>query len=197
MVAFALMLINDEAAIAICDYPKDGKPLVPVNYYSENWTGVEYSTSQLMCMYGMKGRAVAHVADIRRRFDGKKRNPYDEPEYGHHYTRAMSSWGLVPTLSCFRHDAVANELTLKPRWKTAGVFRCIWSAYHGWGYFTKSVNSLEVVVLYGLLKLQSMVTDSCVPKAVRYRRRLAAKHSRRRLELLRTMAANRFDSPKF
>jgi len=154
--------LNDEAAIVLCDYPKGGKPEVPVNYYNENWTGVEYSVSQLMCMYGMEDRAVAHVADIRRRFDGKKRNPYDEPEYGHHYARAMSSWGLVPTLSGFRHDAVNNELTIMPRWKARGGFRCIWSAYNGWGYFTKSADSLEIFVLYGSLTLQSLVADADV-----------------------------------
>jgi uncharacterized protein (DUF608 family) len=153
--------LNHEAAIMICDYSNGGKPEVPVNYYSENWTGVEYSVSQLMCMYGMEEQAVSHVADIRRRFDGKKRNPYDEPEFGHHYTRAMSSWGLVPTLSGFRHDAVTNELTIMPLWKPTGDFRCIWSAYHGWGHFTKSANSLEVVVLYGSLKVQNMVIDAC------------------------------------
>ncbi len=150
--------LNDEAAIVICDYPKGGKPEVPVNYYSENWTGVEYSVSQLMCMYGMDDRAISHVADIRSRFDGKKRNPYDEPEYGHHYARAMSSWGLIPVLSGFRHDAVIEELTILPRWNMSGNFRCIWSAHSGWGYFTKNLNSLEMVVLYGELTFQHLVT---------------------------------------
>ena len=167
--------LNDEAAIVNCDYPMGGKPQVPVNYYNENWTGVEYSVSQLMCMYGMEERAVAHVADIRRRFDGKKRNPYDEPEYGHHYTRAMSSWGLVLTLSGFRHDAVTHELTVMPRWKTAGTFRCIWSAYDGWGYFTKGENSLEIVALYGDLKLQSLVVDACGAEVSSVRAQLGAK----------------------
>lgn len=152
--------LNDEAAIVICDYPKGGKPEVPVNYYNENWTGVEYSVSQLMYMYGMGDYAVVHVADIRKRFDGKKRNPYDEPEYGHHYARAMSSWGLIPTLSGFRHDAVARELTVVPRLEVVDTFRCIWSAYEGWGHFTKSGHSLEIRVLYGALSLQSLVTDA-------------------------------------
>jgi uncharacterized protein (DUF608 family) len=153
--------LNDEAAIVICDYSTGGRPEVPVNYYSENWTGVEYSVSQLMCMYGMEDRAIAHVTDVRRRFDGKKRNPYDEPEYGHHYTRAMSSWGLVPTLSGFRHDAVLKELTVMPRWKTAGAFRCVWSAYRGWGYFVQDTNLLEISVLYGSLDVQSVLLATC------------------------------------
>jgi hypothetical protein len=163
--SFRTYALNDEAAIVNCDYSKGGKPEVPVNYYNENWTGVEYYVSQLMCMYGMEDRAVAHVSDIRSRFDGKKRNPFDEPEYGHHYTRAMSSWGLIPTLSGFRHDAVIHELTVMPRWKTAGTFRCIWSAYDGWGYFTKNGQALEVVVLYGTLRLQSLVIEACGSEA--------------------------------
>lgn len=149
--------LNDEAAIVICDYSKGGKPEVPVNYYSENWTGVEYSVSQLMCMYGMEDQAMNHVADIRRRFDGKKRNPFDEPEFGHHYARAMSSWGLIPTLSGFRHDAVLDELTIAPRWKHSSSFRCVWSAYRGWGYFTRDRTSLEVFVLYGELTVRHLI----------------------------------------
>jgi uncharacterized protein (DUF608 family) len=149
--------LNDEAAIVICDYSKGGRPEVPVNYYNENWTGVEYSVSQLMCMYGMEDQTVAHVSDIRRRFDGKKRNPYDEVEFGHHYARAMSSWGLIPTLSGFRHDAVVKELTIMPRWKDTDNFRCIWSAHDGWGYFTKTRQLLEIVVLYGSLTFQTLV----------------------------------------
>jgi len=154
--------LNNEAAIVICDYPKGGKPEVPVNYYSENWTGVEYSVSQLMCMYGMEDHAITHVADIRNRFDGKKRNPYDEPEYGHHYARAMSSWGLVPTLSGFRHDAVIDELTIVPRWKEGVNFRCIWSAHRGWGYFTRNRHSLTISVLYGELTMRSLIITMSV-----------------------------------
>jgi uncharacterized protein (DUF608 family) len=150
--------LNEEAAIVICDYPKGGKPEVPVNYYSENWTGVEYSVSQLMCMYGMEEHAITHVADIRSRFDGKKRNPYDEPEYGHHYARAMSSWGLIPTLSGFRHDAVLDQLTIMPGRKNLRNFRCIWSAHSGWGYFTTSQTALEIFVLYGELRFRSLAT---------------------------------------
>ena len=34
------------------------------------------------------------VRDIRARFDGEKRNPFDEPECGRHYARALASWSV-------------------------------------------------------------------------------------------------------
>jgi len=38
---------------------------------------------------GMVEEGVELVRHIRERHDGKKRNPYDEAEYGHHDARAM------------------------------------------------------------------------------------------------------------
>ena len=40
-------------------------------------------------------------ANVRARFDGEKRNPWDEAECGHHYARAMSSWSAILALSGF------------------------------------------------------------------------------------------------
>ena len=45
------------------------------------------------------------VAAIRQRYDGNKRNPFDEAECGHHYARAMISWGLINAWSGFDYDA--------------------------------------------------------------------------------------------
>ena len=35
------------------------------------------------------------VRDIRDRYDGVKRNPFDEAECGHHYARALDAWSVL------------------------------------------------------------------------------------------------------
>ena len=34
------------------------------------------------------------VCDIRDRYDGEKRSPFDEAECGHHYARALAAWSV-------------------------------------------------------------------------------------------------------
>ena len=53
------------------------------------------------------------------RFDGERRNPWDEPECGHHYARAMSAWSPLVALSGFGFLAVDGAVTVRPR-TTAG-----------------------------------------------------------------------------
>ena len=35
------------------------------------------------------------MRDIRSRFDGRRRNPFDETECGHHYARALAAWSVL------------------------------------------------------------------------------------------------------
>jgi non-lysosomal glucosylceramidase len=84
--------LNEEAAVVVCDYGKAERPHIPFPYYAEAWTGQEYLVAALMMNWGMVKEGVECVENIRARFDGEKRNPWDEPECGHHYARAMSSW---------------------------------------------------------------------------------------------------------
>ena len=35
-------VLNDEAALVVCDYGKAERPHVPFPYYAEAWTGLEY-----------------------------------------------------------------------------------------------------------------------------------------------------------
>src|SRR5690606_27376078 len=48
------------------------------------------------------GNFATVVKAVRDRHDGRKRNPWNEAEFGHHYARSMSSWSLLTALSGFR-----------------------------------------------------------------------------------------------
>jgi hypothetical protein len=124
--------LNDEASLVLCEYPEGERPEVPLRYHSENFTGSEYAAAILMMRYGMAKEGVECIANIRRRFDGERRNPYHEIEWGRHYARAMASWGAIPMLSGFFYNGLTQELELKPLVSTQ-EFRSFWSTAAAWG----------------------------------------------------------------
>ena len=147
--------LNDEAALVVCDFTRGTRPAVPMPYYAENFTGLEYTAAALMIAYGMEKEGIECIANIRRRYDGEKANPYDETEYGRHYARAMASWAAIPLLSGFRYDARARSMTLAPRMGT-DRFQCFWSAPCGWGSFELAREGCTLTTTAGAVPLQEL-----------------------------------------
>jgi uncharacterized protein (DUF608 family) len=147
--------LNDEAAVLICDYGKAARPRIPFPYYAEAWTGIEYLVAAQFIHAGMVREGVETVEEVRRRFDGERRNPWDEPECGHHYARAMSAWSSVVAYSGFDYHGAAGSLTLAP--KAAGPrFASFWSAGSGWGVFSLAAGRAEIGVTEGSLRLKTI-----------------------------------------
>ncbi len=126
--------LNDEPAVLVCDYGKGKRPEIPFPYYAEAWTGMEYLVATLFIRAGMVEEGLLVVESARRRFDGERRNPWDEPECGHHYARAMSAWSPLVTLSGFDYHSAQRAVTARPR-VAGAAFRSFWSAGSGWGTF--------------------------------------------------------------
>ena len=103
--------------------------------------------------------AQAVVESARLRHNGERRNPWNEPECGHHYVRAMSAWALMVAISGFHYSGVERELTLTPRVR-AQNFRCFWSVPSGWGKFSQTLSApgqdVEVETLEGALAVASL-----------------------------------------
>jgi hypothetical protein len=147
--------LNDESAVIICDYAGVARPRIPFPYYSEAWTGLEYTVASLMIRWGMVDEGLECMRYVRSRFDGKKRNPWDEAECGHHYARAMSSWSVVVALSGFYYDGPKGAVTAVPRMATED-FRCFWATANGWGRFVYTGRKQFVMeVLAGTLECRS------------------------------------------
>ncbi len=127
--------LNDEAAMIICDYANSPRPRIPFPYYEEVMTGFEYSAAALMIFSGMVSEGVECIGNIRARYDGAKRNPWDEAECGHHYARAMASWTSLVALSGFAYDGVSAAVVAIPRMPHR-EFHCFWATGTGWGVFT-------------------------------------------------------------
>jgi len=130
--------LNDEAAVVVCDYGKAERPHIPFPYYAEAWTGQEYLVAALMINWGMVAEGVECVQNIRARYDGEKRNPWDEPECGHHYARAMSSWSIVVALAGFVYDGPSAAVIAIPKAsrRPSDPFLCFWATATGWGTFS-------------------------------------------------------------
>jgi uncharacterized protein (DUF608 family) len=150
--------LNEEAAVVVCDYGKAERPKIPFPYYAEAWTGQEYLVAALMMNWDMVKEGVECVENIRARFDGEKRNPWDEPECGHHYARAMSSWSTVVAMSGFLYDGTTAAVIAAPK-TPRDNFQCFWATGTGWGTFSLRTQNdrtqLAVKVLKGTLACRS------------------------------------------
>ncbi len=149
-----LFALNDEAGLLLCSWPKGKRPALPFVYSDEVWTGIEYQVAAHLIYEGMVEEGVTIVQALRNRYDGVRRNPWDEVECGHHYARAMASWSLLTAFSGFRYTAAAGDLRFRPAGKQAD-FRCLFSAGTGWGIYSQSVRP-------GSLKARVEVTEGSV-----------------------------------
>jgi len=138
MRSFALA---DEASVVICSYPRGERPTIPFPYCSEAMTGFEYAAATALIQSGLRGEALQVVEDVRARFDGRRRNPFDEMECGRHYARAMASWGTLLAWQGLQVDAVDAAIRLDP---SAGQVELVWSNGFGWGTF--ALDGTRVVV---------------------------------------------------
>jgi non-lysosomal glucosylceramidase len=133
-------VLNDEAGLIICTWPRGGQPHFPLVYSDEVFTGIEYQVAAHLIHEGWLKEGLTVVKAIRDRHDGIRRNPWNEVECGHHYSRSMASWALLLTLSGFRCDLGRGEIRFEPIVEispTADTFTTFWSTGRGWGTYSQ------------------------------------------------------------
>ncbi|HDS08335.1 MAG TPA: hypothetical protein ENO05_12000, partial [Bacteroides sp.] len=106
--------LGDEAGLLMAGYPRGGMPDRPFPYHSEVMTGFEYSTAAHMIYEGQQEAGLKVYRAVRDRYDGYKRNPFNEGEYGHRYARAMASWAGIPAWTGFRYSGVDRSMAFNP-----------------------------------------------------------------------------------
>lgn len=149
--------LNDDSGMVICDWPEGKeKPVVPIPYAEEVMHGFEYQAAIHMLMHGMEEECMNVVRGIRRRYDGEKRNPWNEFECGSNYARSMASYALLLAYSGFCFDMTQGKMGFKPL--HSGQY--FWSMDGAWGTFRTEGGNSEMRVLYGELKLQSWIVPS-------------------------------------
>jgi non-lysosomal glucosylceramidase len=156
--------VNDEAALVICDWPRGTiKPAVPLPYAEEAQNGYEYQAAIHMIQEGLVDEGLEVVKAIRDRYDGEKRNPWNEFECGNNYARSMASYALLPALSGFEFDMVRGHIGFAPV-HSPHQFRCFWSLDGAWGAYERRDGTLYVHVTAGRLTLSSY-RDSLIADA--------------------------------
>jgi len=128
--------INDEAGLLLCTWPRGGRPQLPFVYSDEVWTGIEYQVASHMAYEDMLREALSIVKGARDRHDGERRNPWNEPECGDHYARAMASWALILALSGFHYSGPEGTISFSPKLNKE-KFRCFYSTGSSWGVFSQ------------------------------------------------------------
>ena len=140
---FRSYALGSEAALLMASYPKS-RPVNPFPYFTEVMTGFEYAAAIGMLYEGQTEEGLKCITNIRNRYDGRKRSPFDEAECGHHYGRAMASWSAVTALSGFHYSGVTKEMTFGD--KTGRYF---WS--DGYAYGTADISAGEAGVKRSVL----------------------------------------------
>jgi uncharacterized protein (DUF608 family) len=177
--------LNDEGGLVICAWPRgavdgavDGavgdrpqhwpqhrpqraqKPLIPAPYSQETMNGFEYAAAIHMIMTGLVEEGMTCVEAIRRRYDGERRNPWNEFECGSNYARSMASYALLNAFAGFEFDRVHHTIGFNPPPlyppQRGGQFRCFWALGAGWGEFEMRPDAVELRLLYGHLDVRAL-----------------------------------------
>jgi non-lysosomal glucosylceramidase len=152
MRAFAL---DGESALLMASYPTT-RPENPFPYFAEVMTGFEYTAAVGLLYEGLVDEGLDLISRVRARYDGLRRNPFDEAECGHHYARAMASWAAILAVTGFGYSAVTKTLMLGTR---PGRFP--WSTGYAWGEYvvdipTSGSAQLELSVVEGALSVAAV-----------------------------------------
>ena len=148
--------LNDEAGTVICEWPEYvRKPIVPVPYAEETMHGFEYQAASHLIARGFEKEGLEMVKAVRDRYDGYRRNPWNEMECGSNYARSMASFALMLIYSGIKYDMPDKKMGFKPL-KGEGTF--FWSLEGAWGTVTVDQGGMALRVVEGRLTLRGLVT---------------------------------------
>ncbi|MBP5622746.1 MAG: hypothetical protein J6X44_12105, partial [Thermoguttaceae bacterium] len=142
-----------DGGLLLCSWPHNDKPYIPFPYSDEVWTGIEYQVASHLAFFGEYEKAEEIVRTCRKRYDGTKRNPFDEYECGHFYSRAMSSFGLLQGMTGVRYDAVSKTLYYRKLSKDYTVPLFTESGY-GAIHFDKETQQVSLETVEGSIDVQ-------------------------------------------
>ncbi len=148
--------LNDEAGTVICEWPEYvRKPIVPVPYAEETMHGFEYQAASHLIARGFEKEGLEMVKAVRDRYDGYRRNPWNEMECGSNYARSMASYALLLIYSGFKYDMPDKKMGFVP---LRGEGRFFWSLEGAWGTADIRKDKLELTVIEGCLTIRELVT---------------------------------------
>ena len=146
--------MGNDGGLLLCTWPKGGALTIPFVYSDEVWTGIEYQVASHCMLEGMVDEGLEIVRACRDRYDGVRRNPFNEYECGHWYARAMSSYGLLQGLTGLRYDAVEKTLYIDSK---IGDFRAFLATATGYAQVELKSGKPKVDVKAGTIEIAKYV----------------------------------------
>ena len=107
-----------------------------------------------MIREGLEEQGMECIRAIRERYDGRKRNPWNEYECGSNYARSMASYALLLIYSGFRYDCGRGMMGFAPIHEEG--FTSFWSLDSGWGSVSYGQDEVRIRVLYGDVALSRL-----------------------------------------
>lgn len=153
--------LAEESALVMASYPRGDCPEFPFPYFSEVMTGFEYTAAAGMIYEGQREAGLNCIANIRSRFDGRKRNPFDEAECGHHYARAMASWAAGLAWTGFNYSAITETMQVN-----GDEGRWFWSNGFAWGTYELRGNNVRLAFLFGEIAIKEFIVRSVGHKII-------------------------------
>jgi len=149
--------LGEEAALLMAGYPGE-RPTTPFPYFTEVMTGFEYTAAIGMLYEGQIDNGLKCIQNIRNRYDGLKRSPFNEAEYGNHYARSMIAWGGVLAITGFNYSAVDKSMNFNDK-----PGRYFWSNGYQYGKVEitdgEATKSVRLSSLNGDLSLDSFALN--------------------------------------
>lgn len=151
--------LGDEAGLLLCSWPRGNRPPLPFVYSDEVWTGIEYQVAAHLIYDGFVEEGLDIVEGVRNRYDGQRRNPWNEVECGHQYARALASWSVLLALSGFRYSGPEDRIGFLPVIEEK-KFQSFWSCDPGWGSYRQELGRRKIdaalEVQYGRLTVKTL-----------------------------------------
>jgi hypothetical protein len=132
-------------------------------YSDEVWTGIEYQVASHLMLFGEVDKALDIIRACRDRYDGRRRNPFNEYECGHWYGRAQASYGFLQSLTGVRFDAVDKTLHIDSK---VGDFNTFISTQTGFGTVQLKNGKPSLNVYYGTIPVKKVLVAGKETKLV-------------------------------
>ena len=121
-------------------------------------TGFEYQMAGLLISRGYVEEGKRLVYALHRRFDGERRNPWNEFECGSNYARSMASFALLPIFAGLSYDLGQGMIGFAPVEK--GDYTTFWSLGAAYGTFSVTDQKAELKLCEGTVTLKSFQLPS-------------------------------------
>lgn len=149
--------VGNEGGLLLCTWPKGGALSLPFVYSNEVWTGIEYQVASHLMLMDDPDAALDIVQEVRKRYDGKIRNPFNEYECGHWYARALASYGLLQGLTGVSYDALKQTLYMDS--KVGENFQSFLSTEKGYGLVGVNNGEAFVKVISGEIPVSQCIVS--------------------------------------